>query len=361
MLSEDAPEPAYCRPSCQQSPSAQQVPFLSSAHVAQPKNVERFAGIARELTNTKSGKPSSQASADEHTTTVTKIGKLCIIATNGMAIDVVLGAFSDAAFLIPYATATTLSANEQRFSIRNKENILYLSSMPWKLKAHCPSFSGLVVIVHPDKIKEAATANRGGKKLDPTEEEQLFQPALLSKDSSHREVLLESIYNLLHYMESVGSLAERLLPSLGLDELLLRSLVQLLVPMVDKIEAEPEDVLKLEQLLDWLEDHCLEPITLADLEARSGYSRRSLQREFKKRFDCGPMQWVCKQRMHTARRRLEAAPQGSRVKDIAMECGYTSLSAFSRDYKQVFARTPRDDLSALHLWGAPWASNVVSR
>jgi transcriptional regulator GlxA family with amidase domain len=145
----------------------------------------------------------------------------------------------------------------------------------------------------------------------------------------------------------LGFLDDVLLASLGLDELLLRWLVNLLMPKIDENAAVPEKAHKLEKLMDWIKDNCLEPITLSDLEERSGYSGRSLQRVFQKRFGCGPMQWLRTQRIHAARCRLEVAPFGTQVKDIAMECGYTSMSAFSRDYKQVFGTTPKQHLSAL--------------
>jgi AraC-like DNA-binding protein len=327
--------------------TAQQLPPANLAHIAHTKYIGRFARIARELRRAKSCKTSSRAAADENVTTVTKIGNLCIIATKGMPLDLESSVGTDAAFFIPGATGASQSRNKPRFSIHNKQSILYLPSLQWQSEILSPSFSGLVVIVRPAEIQEVVAANRGGEKLDPAVLEQLLQPALLSKDSCQRAFFIESMYTLLHFIEDLGFLDDVLLASLGLDELLLRWLVNLLMPKIDENAAVPEKAHKLEKLMDWIKDNCLEPITLSDLEERSGYSGRSLQRVFQKRFGCGPMQWLRTQRIHAARCRLEVAPFGTQVKDIAMECGYTSMSAFSRDYKQVFGTTPKQHLSAL--------------
>ncbi|MFN7900506.1 MAG: helix-turn-helix transcriptional regulator [Synechococcaceae cyanobacterium] len=290
---------------------------------------------------------------DENITIAKKMGKLSIIATNGMPVHLGLSIGTDAAFFIPSAKEATGSANKQKSSLSTKANILYLPSLQLQPEVLSPSYSGLVVIVDLAEIHAVAAANRGAERLDPRELEQLRRPARLSQDSCQRAFFLESIYTLLHFLEDLDLTDACLLASLGLDELLLRWLVNLLLPMMDESAAVPEKTHRLETLLDWIKDNCLEPITLSDLEARSGYSGRSLQRAFQKRFGCGPMQWLRTQRIHAARCRLEAAPFGTQVKDIAMECGYTSMSAFSRDYKQVFGSTPKQHLSALHCSGCP--------
>jgi AraC-like DNA-binding protein len=330
-----------------QSP-AEAVPFLGAAHAVQTTDVKSFARVSNELTRIKRCKASRRGAAVNNVTAVTRVGKLSFIATKGTAIDLESEACSDAAFFIPYDMQATFTVNDQTFCIGNKESILYLPSLPWQMNVHSASLAGLVVLVHLEDLKGAAAANRGGKPLEATELDQLLEPTVLSKEASHGGGLLDSTYTLLRYVDGVVGLAERLLPSLSLDELLLRQLMHLLVPMVDESEDAAETVLELEQLVDWIKEHCFEPITLTDLETRSGYSRRNLQRAFQKRFGCGPMQWLRTQRMQMARRLLEAAPMGSRVKEIAMECGYTSLSAFSRDYNQVFSATPKEHLSGLH-------------
>jgi transcriptional regulator GlxA family with amidase domain len=52
------------------------------------------------------------------------------------------------------------------------------------------------------------------------------------------------------------------------------------------------------------------------------------------------MQYLRRQRLWLARRRLEQAPPGSTLSDIAYSCGYLSVSSFRRDFQARFAVAP---------------------
>jgi transcriptional regulator GlxA family with amidase domain len=56
------------------------------------------------------------------------------------------------------------------------------------------------------------------------------------------------------------------------------------------------------------------------------------------------MQWVRRRRLDHARLQLLAAPLGTSVRQVALSCGYISLSCFSRDYRKQFGRRASEDL-----------------
>lgn len=95
-----------------------------------------------------------------------------------------------------------------------------------------------------------------------------------------------------------------------------------------------------EELLIYIQTHLHQPLRLRELEERSGYSRRSLQYAFQRRFGCGPMQWVKRERLQAARRELESPQRQDTVSLIAQRYGYSSLSCFSRDIHQAFGVSP---------------------
>lgn len=95
-----------------------------------------------------------------------------------------------------------------------------------------------------------------------------------------------------------------------------------------------------EDLLVYIQTHLHHPLRLRELEERSGYSRRSLQYAFQRRFGCGPMQWVKRERLQAARRELENPQPQDTVSLIGQRYGYTSLSCFSRDIHQAFGVSP---------------------
>lgn len=97
---------------------------------------------------------------------------------------------------------------------------------------------------------------------------------------------------------------------------------------------------RFEELLAHIDANLHQPLALADLSARSGWSSRALQYAFQERFGCGPMHWVRRQRLEAARRALERAEPGEQVRSIAWRCGYTNLSSFSRDILATFGSSP---------------------
>jgi AraC-like DNA-binding protein len=135
------------------------------------------------------------------------------------------------------------------------------------------------------------------------------------------------------------------LEHLQIDDLIYRTLALLLSPSLRKIlqddSARPLDRMRIfEELLDWIHANLSSRIALSDLERVSGYSRRNLQLAFHQRFGCGPIQWIRQERLEHARQALLTADQSQSVAAIASRYGFSSASAFSRDFRAQFALSP---------------------
>jgi len=98
----------------------------------------------------------------------------------------------------------------------------------------------------------------------------------------------------------------------------------------------------LDDLVEWIDANLCRPISLTDLEQRSGYSRRNLQLAFHQRFGCGPIQWVRQQRLERARQALLHPKSDDSVAAVAARFGFSSLSVFSRDLQARFGLRPSD-------------------
>lgn len=85
-------------------------------------------------------------------------------------------------------------------------------------------------------------------------------------------------------------------------------------------------------------------ITLTDLENVAMLSGRALQYAFMKTYGCSPMVWIRQQRLLKARDHLVSAQSGTTVTTIAIECGFSSTSAFSSYYQQQFNERPSETL-----------------
>lgn len=131
---------------------------------------------------------------------------------------------------------------------------------------------------------------------------------------------------------------------LQIDDLIYRTLALLLCPGLDEVlqsgqrlpGAASSRERIFDDLLEWIDANLCQPISLSELEQRSGYSRRNLQLVFHQRFGCGPIQWVRQQRLERARQALLHSQASDTVAGIAARFGFSSLAVFSRDFQARF-------------------------
>ncbi|CCK25277.1 AraC-family transcriptional regulator [Streptomyces davaonensis JCM 4913] len=94
----------------------------------------------------------------------------------------------------------------------------------------------------------------------------------------------------------------------------------------------------LEPLLDWVEDHLSEEITLAALASRSGMSERTFSRRFREQTGTTPLQWLLRARVRRAQYLLENSDHS--VERIAGQAGFGSPTAFRERFRKVVGTTP---------------------
>jgi AraC-like DNA-binding protein len=84
--------------------------------------------------------------------------------------------------------------------------------------------------------------------------------------------------------------------------------------------------------------HFQRPISLAELTAVAGLSAAQLERQCKRIFQLTPRQMIHKARLEEASRLLrdESLP----ITEIALRCGYTDHSAFSRQFRALTQLSP---------------------
>jgi transcriptional regulator GlxA family with amidase domain len=98
----------------------------------------------------------------------------------------------------------------------------------------------------------------------------------------------------------------------------------------------------IDELIVWIQGNLDRPLSMADLEARSGYSQRSLRNAFHERFGCAPVQWIRRQRLQGVRQRLlQPLPEDS-VSAVAAAFGYGHLSQLSQDFQAAYGMRPSE-------------------
>ncbi|UQY36717.1 AraC family transcriptional regulator [Pseudomonas fulva] len=86
-----------------------------------------------------------------------------------------------------------------------------------------------------------------------------------------------------------------------------------------------------------IREHFARPISLAELTALAGLSVAQLERHCKRIFQLTPRQMIHKARLGEASRLLL---QDLPITEIALRCGYTDHSAFSRQFRALTGLTP---------------------
>ena len=81
-----------------------------------------------------------------------------------------------------------------------------------------------------------------------------------------------------------------------------------------------------------------EPITIDDMAARVGMSKTVFHRKFKDATTMSPIQFAKSIRLNNAAMKIAA---GMNVNEAAMEVGYVSSSQFSREFKRLYGKSPR--------------------
>ena len=114
-----------------------------------------------------------------------------------------------------------------------------------------------------------------------------------------------------------------------------------IVSVSQDLEEPAESSLKLSRLAEVAEHirtHLDEPLRVEQLAAIAGLSLTQFERRMRRVFRLSPKQFTIKCRMDEATRRLTETKQS--LGDIALACGFTDQSAFTRQFKSAMGTTP---------------------
>ena len=98
-------------------------------------------------------------------------------------------------------------------------------------------------------------------------------------------------------------------------------------------------ILRLGQVLSFIEKHFAEPIRVAELAKQAHMSESSLLRTFRKVMGTSPLDHVIRVRIGKAMELLRH--EDVRVTDAAFQCGFHDSNYFARQFHKIAGRTPR--------------------
>ena len=115
------------------------------------------------------------------------------------------------------------------------------------------------------------------------------------------------------------------------------------VPLRAQIGVSHESLIKVAQLM---EDNIERPLSLDEIAAATGLSRRQIERLFKRHLNCVPKRYYLQMRLRRARELLLQTSMP--IIDITTACGFQSPPHFSRCYRAQFGCPPSAERQSRH-------------
>lgn len=106
----------------------------------------------------------------------------------------------------------------------------------------------------------------------------------------------------------------------------------------DSVKYDVTENEKVNQMLQYINEHLTEDLSLERLAAQLYTSKYYLSRQFKQFTGLSLYQYIMKKRLILSRNMLRA---GSSVMDACFQCGFGDYSNFLKAFKREFGKTPR--------------------
>lgn len=90
--------------------------------------------------------------------------------------------------------------------------------------------------------------------------------------------------------------------------------------------------------IEFLSSKLNEPVAIEDIASQVGMSRAVFHRKFKQATSLSPIQFVKSMRLNSAAMKIAG---GMNVSEAALEVGYVSSSQFSREFKRMYGKSPK--------------------
>lgn len=157
-----------------------------------------------------------------------------------------------------------------------------------------------------------------------------FREPVLRRSGASRQDNAEVLDALVASMEKAGTTSEMV-------ELFRNSLEKCL--HLAQGRAAPNTALAMDGVRHWVEEHFREPLRISKLAKRAGVSASTLSRHFKQHTGTGLEAFLGELRLAESRRLLASGdlPVGK----VAKECGFKSVSYFSRFFRAKAGMTPQ--------------------
>lgn len=281
----------------------------------------------------------SKAAFHSKTSTVSFNG-LVLTASASTPITVDVGRNKDFHLFIPFAGQNVSTMGKEVLSWNAGETAVLL---PEVARGGTNVTTRSVLLARVDRARLASTAQAmAGGETRPNLDIQRPRELSLRHGAMDFAALFRRLCNFIDLLD--GSPAA--LSKMGIEDLFYRQVVAMLCPRllaadIDRRQSRAKGAAsKLNIVCDSIRSRPDRPLTMTEMERLSGMSERALQYAFAREFGCTPMEWQRRERLLLAHERIIETGGEIRLTDLALDAGFSSLSAFSSRYTAEFGEPP---------------------
>ncbi|WP_299160166.1 helix-turn-helix domain-containing protein [uncultured Eudoraea sp.] len=239
-------------------------------------------------------------------------------------------------FSIPFKGKYTTYVSNKLFSECTPERgCLFLPADSIKYATETSLVNDLIITMSYDEIESLLLKNYNIKSVDISSIEmnksnskvKLIYNLILSKMSALK--CYPHLGESLHFMSSVKEVAKLFLTEIIADFMQ--------VKIKQKVSPDIKFLKNVEMLIDANPEIYF---SIHEIAEKVNTTPRNLQLIFRKHRNYTPMQFLKERKLHRARLAILNSKGESLIKKIAFNAGFTNMSSFSRDYRNLFGELP---------------------
>jgi AraC-like DNA-binding protein len=279
------------------------------------------------------------------TSALLRLGNLDLLSYASSRVTIDLAASGSSEFVVMLAGNVALTQRSGGRRVLYNSNIGILSGGAAHL-VEASQCSGVVARVDPGRLLRTLDAMAGGRDhgldRDHLHDTQSFRMQCGRIDLKR---VFQVFFQTLDALSSHAAFHDYRIPEiLGLDDQFYRLAALSLAPDLlwdDHGSVPPVARDSIDMLCDAIRNSRDRFVTLTEMESMTGLARRTLQHHFLKRFQCSPMTWQRRERLHIAHDRLKRGEtDGLNIAELGYELGFASPSSFADFYRRMFGETP---------------------
>lgn len=301
------------------------------------------AAAARVLGEIDIYEPASEATPFHHKLSTICVNGLELAAAASSPMRLGIKTPTETFLLVPFFGSTTLEIGKRRYHWGAAGQGLFLSNCDYRYGV-TQTRSVLVARIDSNKLRSTISCMLG-------DDEHRFdvcpgQARLLNLKQNSIDFMV-SFRHLCGYIDALAA-SPNLLERVGVDDWFYRQVACWLMPdlfedgRLDGGTSRRSSPSTIDAVCDAIRNRPSKPLTKTEMEKISGLSARALQYAFLKKFDCSPIEWQRRERLHLAYERLQTADTGLSITDLSLELGFSSPSRFAAYYRSQFGESPKE-------------------